>query len=38
VKRPGTGEIKARHFDEVLGRAIARDLPQHAQLRWADLA
>jgi N-acetylneuraminate synthase len=37
VKRPGTGEIKARHFESVLGRAAARVLPRNTQVRWADL-
>ncbi|HET8641146.1 MAG TPA: N-acetylneuraminate synthase family protein [Pseudonocardiaceae bacterium] len=37
VKRPGTGEIKARDYESVLGRTAARDLPVNAQLRWADL-
>jgi N-acetylneuraminate synthase len=38
VKRPGTGEIKAVHYDEVLGRRLKRTLPANAQLRWDDLA
>lgn len=38
VKRPGTGEIKARHFHEILGRAAARPLPRDTQVRWSDLA
>jgi len=38
VKRPGTGEIKARDFEKVLGRRAARDLPVNAQLTWNDLA
>ncbi len=38
VKRPGTGEIKARDFENVLGRRAARDLPVNAQLAWSDLA
>jgi sialic acid synthase SpsE len=37
VKRPGTGEIKARDFDRVLGRRAARAIPANAQVRWADL-
>ena len=37
VKRPGTGEIKARDYESVLGHTAARDLPVNAQLRWADL-
>ena len=36
VKRPGTGEIKAVDFERVLGRTTTRDVPENAQLRWAD--
>ena len=38
VKRPGTGEIKALHFDSLLGRKAKRSLPVNSQLTWADLA
>jgi len=38
VKRPGTGEIKAVHYKDILGRAVTRDIPVNTQLRWADLA
>jgi sialic acid synthase SpsE len=38
VKRPGTGEILAAHYDVVLGRSATRDLPQDVQVRWSDLA
>jgi N-acetylneuraminate synthase len=37
VKRPGTGEIKAVHYEELLGRTAARDIPRDRQLTWADL-
>jgi len=37
VKRPGTGEIKAKDFERVIGRAAARSLPAHAQVGWNDL-
>jgi N-acetylneuraminate synthase len=37
VKRPGTGEIKAVHYEQVLGRQLKRALPKNAQLRWDDL-
>jgi N-acetylneuraminate synthase len=37
VKRPGTGEIKARDYESLLGRKTIRALPINAQLRWADL-
>lgn len=38
VKRPGTGEIKAVHYDAILGRRVKRRLPKNTQLRWDDLA
>lgn len=36
VKRPGTGEILAEHYEEVLGRTALRSIPKNAQLRWSD--
>jgi N-acetylneuraminate synthase len=37
VKRPGTGEIKAVHYDELMGR-IARDfIPANSQVMWSDI-
>jgi sialic acid synthase SpsE len=38
VKRPGTGEIKAVHYEAILGRRVKRPLAKNAQLRWDDLA
>ena len=38
VKRPGTGEIKAKDFDGLIGRRVKRAIPLNAQLRWSDLA
>jgi N-acetylneuraminate synthase len=37
VKRPGTGEIKASHFDSVLGKRAKSAIPLNAQLRWQDV-
>lgn len=37
VKRPGTGEILAEHFDSLLGRRVARDIATDEQIGWADL-
>ncbi|OIO03100.1 MAG: polyhydroxyalkanoate biosynthesis repressor PhaR [Desulfovibrionaceae bacterium CG1_02_65_16] len=34
VKRPGTGEILAEHFEKLLGRAAARDIDPDTQLGW----
>ena len=37
VKRPGTGEIKAVHYEEVLGKRVRQSLPRNSQVKWADL-
>jgi sialic acid synthase SpsE len=37
VKRPGTGEIKARDYPQVLGRRVKHDLPCNSQIRWSNL-
>ena len=37
VKRPGTGEIKARDLDRVLGRHATRSIPANTQVRWKDV-
>ena len=37
VKRPGTGEIKAAHFDGLLGKIAAGDIPENTQLKWGDI-
>ena len=37
VKRPGTGEIKALHFEDLLGKAARRRIPADTQLRWTDV-
>lgn len=38
VKRPGTGQIKAVHYESVLGKRVTRHLGNNEQLAWADLA
>lgn len=38
VKRPGTGEILAEGYEQVLGRRAVRDLPINHQVAWDDLA
>lgn len=37
VKRPGTGEIKAKDYEKVLGKQVVHDLPAHHQVSWKDL-
>ncbi len=36
VKRPGTGPIKAKDFESLLGKRATRDLPVNAQLSTRD--
>lgn len=37
VKRPGTGEIKAVHYETLLGKKVKNAIPLNAQLTWSDL-
>lgn len=37
VKRPGTGEILAAHFEEVLGKTANRDIANDEQIGWGDV-
>ena len=37
VKRPGTGEIKAAHFDSLLGRIARADIRKNTHVKWVDL-
>ena len=37
VKRPGTGEILAARYEDVLGKRAARDLTADALLAWSDV-
>ncbi|MCY2687864.1 N-acetylneuraminate synthase [Salinimicrobium sp. TH3] len=38
VKRPGTGEISAEQYKELVGKKAARDIPDDTQLRWIDIS
>jgi len=38
VKRPGTGQIKAVHYESLLGRRLKRPLAKNEQLKWTDLS
>ncbi|MDO9632477.1 MAG: N-acetylneuraminate synthase family protein, partial [Humidesulfovibrio sp.] len=38
VKRPGTGEILAEHFEGLLGKAATRDIDVDTQLTWDMVA
>jgi sialic acid synthase SpsE len=37
VKRPGTGEIKAVHFESLLGRPMRKAVSQNTQIKWSDV-
>ena len=37
VKRPGTGEVLAEKFNELIGKKAARDLINDEQLTWNDI-
>ena len=36
VKRPGTGEILAEHFDEVLGKKAIDDIESDSFIKWSN--
>ena len=37
VKRPGTGEIKAAHFNKILGKKAKVTVQKNEQLKWAQV-
>jgi N-acetylneuraminate synthase len=37
VKRPGTGEIKAKHFEDLLGRQAGSKIAADQHVSWSDL-
>ena len=37
VKRPGTGEVSAEKFNELIGKKASRDLINDEQLTWNDI-
>ena len=37
VKRPGTGEIKAEFFKDVLGKKAKKNIQNDCQISWADI-
>lgn len=37
VKRPGTGEIKAKHYNDVLGKTARVDIKKNEQIKWGHL-
>lgn len=38
VKRPGTGEILAEHFNDIIGKTAARDIEDDQQLKFIDIS
>jgi len=37
VKRPGSGEIKAVHFESILKKKARIEIKKDSQLKWSDL-
>ena len=37
VKRPGTGQIMAKSYPDLLGRRALVDIPKNQQLKWCQL-
>ena len=37
VKRPGTGEIKAKHYDDLLGRKAKKEVLMDSHLSWDQI-
>lgn len=37
VKRPGTGEIKAEHYQNILGKCATRNILEDEHLKWSDI-
>jgi len=37
VRRPGTGEILARHYNAVLNKKALRDIDKNKQISWKDI-
>jgi sialic acid synthase SpsE len=37
VKRPGTGEIKAYHYEKLIGKIACKDIPKDTQLHWNQI-
>lgn len=37
VKRPGTGELKAEHYESILGKISKSDIKKDEQIKWRDI-
>lgn len=38
VKRPGTGEIKAKDYEAILGKVVKNKIPLNTQIMWSDFS
>ncbi len=38
VKRPGTGEIKAEYYNDLLGKKVKKDIEIDQHLSWSDIS
>ena len=36
VKRPGTGEIQAEHYQSLIGKKAVRNIPKDSHIKWSD--
>jgi len=36
VKRPGTGQIKAIHYKNIIGKKVLKDISKDVQIKWSD--
>ncbi len=37
VKRPGTGEIKAKYYNELIGKVAKNDIGVDTHIKWNDI-
>jgi len=37
VKRPGTGDIKAENYNDLIGKAVTKDLDNDQHITWSDV-
>ena len=37
VKRPGTGEIKAESYNDILGKTINKNISNDEHIAWCDI-
>ena len=37
VKRPGTGEIKAEYYNDIIGKTVTEDIKPDQHLKWSDI-